>query len=294
MTRTSIGSAARAAAEWVWRRWASQDPSGRSCRWMGVGPLRSVRTRHSRSAPVAIAFAPQGVGEEPAIGQQHHPRLHSAQQRLAQRCLGLGVLADLRGEDRMGLALGQRHDPGLRERRLLALVDPRTPEVLVVHARVSHIQTHPIDRDQPPTGQPHTGRLLSPDRLGDPREQRRQRLRAQPHPRLEDRGLARWGERLAPPRRPRQPVSQLSQHVLIRALGVQRHPDREIRHHPRGQHAVTPLGPAYLSDHLIDQLRREHPRQHAHRHQVGQAPPGLRLLPPSTRHATKLHRCHLN
>ena len=56
MIRTRIGSAARAAAECLWRRSASHEPSGRSSTWTGVGPEESVRIRHSRSALPADAL----------------------------------------------------------------------------------------------------------------------------------------------------------------------------------------------------------------------------------------------
>jgi hypothetical protein len=39
----------------------------------------------------------------------------------------------------------------------------------------------------------------------------------------------------------RQPVGQLRQHVLIGAFRVQRHPDGEVRHHPRRQRAIPSL-----------------------------------------------------
>jgi len=107
-----------------------------------------------------------------------------------------------------------------------------------------------------------------------------------------------WGtmqlELLRPPRRPRQTISQLSQHVLVGTLRVQPHPDREVRHHPRRQRPVPLLGPPRTRDHLIDQPRREHPGQHPHRHQDRQPTIRLRLLPTRTRHDPKLHRCHLN
>ena len=182
-----------------------------------------------------------------------------------------------------------RPQPGL-----LALVDPRTSEVRGVRGRVGDIKTHPVNRDQPPSGQPHTRRLLAADRLGDPLKQRGQRLRSQAGPGLKDRGLARRAVRLLPTRGPRETIGQLAQHVLIGALGVQRHPDREVRHHPGRQRPIPLLGPPEVGDHLIDQVRREHLGQHPHRHQIRQPTIRLRLLPSSSRHATKLHRCNLN
>ena len=81
-----------------------------------------------------------------------------------------------RGEDGVRAALGQRDHPGLRERRLLTLVHPRPAEERLVHRRVGHIQTRPVDRDQPTPGQPHPDGVdlpARPDRAGHPLEQRR-------------------------------------------------------------------------------------------------------------------------
>ena len=206
---------------------------------VGADPPQQVRAGPDRPAP-------QGVGEETPVGQQQHPRFQPVHQRIGQGGLGLGVGPDLGGEDRMRAALGQRHDPSLRERRPFALVHSRPTEELRVRRRVRDIQAGPVDRDQSTTRQPHTRRRRTPDRCSHPREQRRQRLRTQPSPGLEDRRLPRRPVRLPPPRRPRQPVGQLGQHILIRALRVQRHPDREVRHHPRRQHTMPLLSPPDL------------------------------------------------
>jgi len=194
----------------------------------------------------------------------------------------------------MGAALCQRQDPGLGERRLLALVDPGAPEVLGVGRGVGDVETGPVDRDQPATGQPHPRCPGRTDRAGHPLKQRRQRRGPQPCPRLEDRRLRRRAISFAPPRRPGQTVGQLRQHIGIGAFRAQRHPDREIRHHPSRQRPMTHLRPTGLGNHLIDQPRRKHPGQHPHRHQIRQPTIRLRLHPPSTRHTTKLHRCKLN
>src|ERR1035437_8795285 len=66
-------------------------------------------------------------------------------------------------------------------------------------------------------------------------------------------------ETLLPTRRPRQAIGELAEHILIRPLGVQPQPDREVRHHPRRQRPMTPLSTARSSDHLTDQTRRRHP-----------------------------------
>jgi len=57
---------------------------------------------------------------------------------------------------------------------------------------------------------------------------------------------------------------------------------------------MTLLSPTNLRDHLIDQARRKHPREHPHRHQIRQPTIRLRLPPPSSWHTTKLHQCHSN
>ena len=180
-------------------------------------------------------FAPQRVRKEAPVGKHQHSRGQPLHQRLGQGRLGLGVGTDLRSEHRVRAALGQRHDPRLRKGRPLALVHPRPAEVLRVRGRVRDIQATPVDRHQSAPRQPHPRHHVRPDRFGHPLEQGRQRLRAQPHPSLEDRRLARRDIALLPARDPRQPIRQLTQHILVRPLRVQRHPDREIRHHPRRQ-----------------------------------------------------------
>ena len=165
---------------------------------LGAGRVGPDPPQQVRAGPDRLA--PQGVGEEPAVGEQQHPRLQPVQQRSAKVASDSAYVPICGGEDRVGAALGQRHHPGLRERRLLALVHPRPAEVLGVRGRVGHIQAGAVDRDQPPPGQPHPRRRLGPDRPGDPREQRRQRLRTQPRPGLEDRRLAR--RRGTPPATP--------------------------------------------------------------------------------------------
>ena len=141
-------------------------------------------------------------------------------------------------------ALGQRHQPGLRERRLLTLVHPRPPEE---RRRCPACRRHrDRSRRSPPAAAPPATPPASPA-VANGRATRSnnasQRLRTQPVPGLEDRRLRRQHAPAPPPRRPRQPVGQLRQHVLIRALRVQRHPDREVRHHPRRQRPMPLLGP---------------------------------------------------
>jgi hypothetical protein len=46
----------------------------------------------------------------------------------------------------------------------------------------------------------------------------------------------------------------------------------------RRQHPMALLGPTRLSDHVVDQRRRERRRQHPHLHQVRQPAIRLRLL----------------
>ena len=128
----------------------------------------------------------------------------------------------------------------------------------------------------------------------DPVEQRLHRLGPQPFRawKIADFDGNFTGSAIAA--RPRQPVGQQAHHVLIRALRVQRHPHREVRHHPRRQRPMPLLGPPRPGDHLIHHLRREHPRQQPHRHQIRQPTIRLRLHPTSTRHPPKLHRCNPN
>jgi len=119
--------------------------------------------------------APQCIREEPAISQQQHPGAQLLQQRLGQHGLTVAIRPDLRGEHRMRAALGQPHQPRLRERRLLTLVHPGTPEIPVIGRRVGHVQTRPVDGDHPPPRQPHPGSAWPAQRGRDPPEQPLQR-----------------------------------------------------------------------------------------------------------------------
>ena len=93
---------------------------------------------------------------------------------------------------------------------------------------------------------------------------------------------------------PRQPVGHQPQHVLIRAVRMQRQPDREIRHRLRRQRPMPLLTPTALSNHLVHHISREHLRHHPHRHHIRQTPSRLRLHPTSTRHDPKLHQSSSN
>ena len=200
----------------------------------------------------------------------------------------------LRRRTRRGCRTRQRHHPGLRERRTLTLVHPGPPEPRVVLRRC---RRHPdTSRRSPSTAAPPATPPAS-TRLANGAATRRNNASTGSDP---NRARA-WkiadfdgNSTAAATRRPRQPVGQQRQHVLIGALGVQRHPDREVRHHPRRQRPMPLLGTTRPGDHLINQRRRERPRQHPHRHQIRQPTLRLRLPPSSTRHPTKLHRCSLN
>ena len=249
--------------------------------------------RHNRSAPVAAALLPQRKPAEPAIGEQQHPRLEPVDQ-----LSGEGVLRRrVRRRPRRRTSTCVPHSASATTRACgnaarSPLFTPGRPNHSSLSARVGHVQTRPVDRHQPPPRQPRTRRV----RLASGSATRRTAppsARTPTAPGLKDRRLRRQptGSRH---RRPRQPVGQQRQHVLIRALRVQRHPDREVRHHPRRQRPMPLLSPPRLGDHLIHHRRREHPRQHPHRHQIRQPTIRLRLPPTRTRHPTKLHRCNTN
>ena len=100
----------------------------------------------------------------------------------------------------------------------------------------------PVDRDQTPPRQPHPGVSADPNGAAT----RANSAPAAPTPAEHGPGRSPTSTaavRLRPSRGPRQPVGQQRQHILIRALGVQRHPDREVRHRPRRQRPMTLLGP---------------------------------------------------
>src|SRR5664280_1510733 len=87
----------------------------------------------------------------------------------------------------------------------------------------------------------------------------------------------------------REPVGDHRQHVLVGALGVKRHPHREVRHRPGRQGSPPLLRPVTLSDHRVHHLRGENLHQQTHRHQIRQPPIRLGLPPTGTGHANKLH-----
>lgn len=149
---------------------------------VGSDPPQQVRAGGDR-------LAPQGVGEEPAVGSQHHPRLEALQQRLGQGGLRLRVGSDLGCEDRMRPALGQRATAtramGKAARSpLLTPGRPKCSALLVVSATSRHIPS--IATSLPPS-QPHPRRLVRSDRPRDPLKQRLHPLSTQPGTGLENR-----------------------------------------------------------------------------------------------------------
>ena len=224
------------------RRWASQDPSGRSCRCCGLGPAGSVRTRHNRSAPVADRLAPQRVGEEPAVGEQQHPRLQpvaGAARRAWPRsrvyaptwaakiaCVPHSANASTRACG--NAACSPLFTPGRPKNSAFVDACPRHPGSVPSIATIRRPASHTPGVARHPTGgrPERTSPATAPTPTG-PAPGRSPTYSADGTP--------------PPTRRPRQPIGQLRQHVLIRTLGVQRHPDREIRHHPRRQRPMTLL-----------------------------------------------------
>ena len=87
-------------------------------------------------------------------------------------------------------------------------------------------------------------------------------------------------------RRPRQTVGELLEDLLVGALRIQCHPDREIRRHASGQRPTALPGPPAFRDHLIDQGRGKHPGQQTHRHHIRQPPIRDRLHPSTPRHTS--------
>ena len=205
-----------------------------------TGPLRSLRpvaTRGTRRTRGRRATPSPARAGRPAPGQRRSPT----------SCTGRrGV------EHRVRAALGQRHHPGLRERRTLTLVHPGPTEALVVLGGVGHIQTR--SRRSPPAAAPPA---TPPASHRSPTAARPDRTTPSPArtPTGPGPGRSPTSTATSPapsPDRPRQPVGQQRQHVLIGALRMQRHPDREVRHHPRRQRPMPLLGPTRLGDHLID------------------------------------------
>ncbi len=187
----------------------------------------------------------------------------------------------------MRRTLSDGHHPGLRKRRAFAPVHTRTTKELIVHDTVHNIKSGPINGDQPPLCQPRPRRRLQRKRLRDPTEQCLQRLGTKTLTGLKDRRLTRQHQRLRTRLRPAQTISQQPKNVLIGPLRMQRHPDREVRHHPRRQRPIPLLGPATPGDHLINKPQRKRPRQHPHRHKIRQPP--LRLWASSIQHESPIN-----
>jgi hypothetical protein len=150
---------------------------------LGAGLVGSDPPQQVRAGCDGVA--PQHIGEESAVGQHQHARGERLQESSGELRLGLPIGPDPGGEDGVRAALGQREDPDLRERRLLALVHPGPPEVLGVLGGVGYIQARPVDGDQSPPRQPRTRRLRAGDRAGHRSEQPGHRLGPQPDPGLE-------------------------------------------------------------------------------------------------------------
>ena len=153
----------------------------------------------------------------------------------------------------------------------------RTSEEAGVGLGVGQVEGGAVHRDQPQPAIPGTGRPLGRHRPAHPGEQLLQRLRTQPQPGPPDRRRARHPPRALPTPSPLQALRQQPGDLLIALTGEQAHRQHEIDHHPRGQQPTTLLAPPALLDDLIDQLRREHPREHTDRDPVRQPPLRQRL-----------------
>src|SRR5680860_1474498 len=138
----------------------------------------------------------------------------------------------------MGAALGQSHQPQLRERRALPTGMTRPPESLVVVRGVGDIQRRAVHADQPPTAVETPRGPRGSHRHATPLEQRLHRLGPQPGTRLRDRRLARHRPGPRPPGLPAEPLNQAAHHLLIARGGEQRHPQHVVDDQTRRQQPV--------------------------------------------------------
>jgi hypothetical protein len=248
-----------------------------------------LMARHNRSAPVATAFDHKGYPQNPRSASSTIPG-SSLDHFAGKRVLPGRVGADRR----LSKTAWVPHSASATTRACgnaarSPLFTPGRPN----QARWRRCQRHqdvvPSIATMPPPSQPQPGAPGSANGVATRSNSAFNGSGTQPGTGLEDRRLTRQSVGLArhPARSPRQPVGQQTEHVLVGALGVQRHPNREVGHHPRRQRPVPLLSPPNLGDHLINQPRRERPGQHPHRHQIRQPTLRHRLGPSSTRHTTQ-------
>ena len=228
------------------------------------------------------SLAPQRIREEPAISQQQHPGLRASSSDSA-RPASPRVDAPIGGEHRVRAALGQRHQPGLRERRLLALAHPGRPKcwsfagVSATSRHVPSIATirrpanHAPGVSGPPTAatranNPAAARTpTAPEPERSPTSTAIGTAHATPTPTPDHRSTAP----AHPHTSPRNTGPSRSRNTPSPAPAA---PDAAARCAPHS--AIT----------SSTNVRRKHPSQHPHRHQIRQPTIRLRLTPTRTRH----------
>ena len=136
--------------------------------------------RHNRSAPVATARDHSGNPQNPRSASTSMPG--SSRSISAPASVFSAVVYGPTSASTMAWVphSASADHPSLRERGPLTLVHPGPPEQPVVLRGVGHVQTHPVDRHQPPPGQPRPRRRRRRQRSSDPAEQRLHRLGPQP------------------------------------------------------------------------------------------------------------------
>jgi len=164
----------------------------------------------------------------------------------------------------------------------------RPAERRLVRLAVGDIQARAIQAHQPKPPVERPPRRLARQRAGDRPEQQLKRLPAQPLAGLVDRRLGRHLPTLPPTRLPRQPLHQLTHHLLIGAVGKQHQCQHVIDHDPRRQKPMPTLHPPRLRHHPVHQLRREHARQNTDRDVIGQTRIRRRLALAGPRHTTTM------
>jgi hypothetical protein len=232
-------------------------------------------TRKQKSAPGGGDRAGQLVAVQAPAGHDEHAGLQvpgPVREGDGEGVPAAAGAACLDRGDGVGAALGQGHHQHLRERAGPGL-HRGVAEELPVGRGAGGIELDAVQRHQPPPGQVRPGGRQLRARHGDPLEQHPQRLAAQPLPGLRQRGGRRYVPFPFPDRQPGKALHQLPHDLLIRIAVKQREREHEIHHDPGGQQPFPLLPAPRLRQHVLNQLPRDQPGQHAKRDPVRQRRP---------------------
>ena len=220
------------------------------------------------------------MGEEVAVGQQQVAAAEPGQQLQGQRLLPGRQRRQFRPQHRPGPALAQADHPDLRERPRAGVV-ARVAELRAVLPGGGHVQAQAVDRDKPHPGHISGLLLLPGQRPGHRLQQLLHHAPAQPLARLGHRGGRGLHARRHPDPElpgPLQALHQLVPHLAVAGLEEQHHRQQQVHHHPGGQRPLALLPDPCLIDNPVNQIGREHLRQHPDPDPVRQPVPGYYLL----------------